>query len=253
MATLGILGCGEAFDSGWGNNSCILHGASTPTVLFDCGYQIPERLWALSRRLQDLDAVILTHLHADHALGMAPLLVRMMEEKRMRALTVFGSAGAESYLRKAVELAYPGAWRRLGFPLDVRLLAPGKKTRWRGLELECAESVHSVRNLAVRVALGKGSFFISGDGRFTEASLSLASRSKLVLHEAYSARRGHPTHTSLIELHDALHGSTPEHIVVTHPQRDERESVEIMIRRLARRDPRWICAAPGQSYPIRAK
>ena len=77
-AQLGLIGCGEAFDTGFGNNSCIFFGERLPTVLFDCGYQIPERLWALAPGLRSVDAVYLTHFHADHAMGLAPLIVRQI-------------------------------------------------------------------------------------------------------------------------------------------------------------------------------
>src|SRR3954452_18272937 len=98
-ATLRVLGTGEAFDTGLGNNSCLLYDGKKgspskekriPTFLFDCGYQIPERLWALPKLYPELDAVALTHFHADHAFGLAPLLVRFAEEGREEPLGIFG-------------------------------------------------------------------------------------------------------------------------------------------------------------------
>jgi hypothetical protein len=43
-ALIRVIGCGEAFDSEFGNTSYLLSGRNCPSVLFDCGYQIPERL-----------------------------------------------------------------------------------------------------------------------------------------------------------------------------------------------------------------
>ena len=38
-----MIGSGEAFDHILGNTAYLFSGKGYPTVLFDCGYQIPER------------------------------------------------------------------------------------------------------------------------------------------------------------------------------------------------------------------
>ena len=73
-----VVGCGEAFDVGLGNTSYLFSGEGYPALLFDCGYQIPERLW-LNRLHLGLDAVFFTHLHADHSFGFVPLMARYWE------------------------------------------------------------------------------------------------------------------------------------------------------------------------------
>ena len=145
-----VIGCGEAFDSGIGNNSYLLHGPGLPTVLVDCGYQIPERLWAsgLHRRL---DAVYLTHTHADHSFGIVPLLGRFLIERRERPLPVIGHSGVAK-LRPA------RARPRLPRNAPASFVSARVHHRFSGeggvefgsLSLACARSDHGVRNLSVR-------------------------------------------------------------------------------------------------------
>jgi hypothetical protein len=56
-----VIGSGEAFDTYLGNTSYLFTGKGLPTVLFDCGYQIPERLWKNGLHT-NLDAICFTHL-----------------------------------------------------------------------------------------------------------------------------------------------------------------------------------------------
>ena len=94
-----VIGSGEAFDVGLGNNAYLVSASRAPNLLIDCGYQVPERLWA-SGLAKSIDGIYLTHTHADHAFGIAPLITRFWEERRKRRLDIIGHRGIESYFRK---------------------------------------------------------------------------------------------------------------------------------------------------------
>jgi ribonuclease BN (tRNA processing enzyme) len=243
--SLKVLGCGEAFDSGIGNTSVLLSGRGVPTVLLDCGYQIPERLWALPKAYPGLQAVVLTHFHADHAFGVAPLLMRFMEERRKAPLTIIGPRGARSYCFKALELAYPGAKRRLEFEIHFLEVRPGDSISWNGLQLDCARSRHSVLNLAWKVA-GKGfSFALSGDGEATPATRDLFEGVDVLLHEVYSAEPLFPGHGNLKTLSKFLRKSAIERLGITHICRNERTPMKQALQKLKRSDSRWFLITPG--------
>jgi len=123
-ASIQVIGSGEAFDSELGNTAYLLRGKGVPGVLFDCGYQVPERLWR-TRYHASLDAVFFTHLHADHAFGIVPLLTRYWEEKREKPLALIGGPGLEAYVRRHMELGYPGMLQRLKFELEFLELREG--------------------------------------------------------------------------------------------------------------------------------
>lgn len=259
-ATLRILGCGEAFDTSLGNNSCLLYdgrggkprsgGKRVPTVLFDCGYQIPERLWALPELYGDLDAVVLTHFHADHAFGLAPLLVRFAEEGRREPLGIFGPQGAGAFCGKLLDLAYPGMRQRLPFEVQFCELRERDSVEWAGLTLDSARSEHSVLNLAIRVEGPGISFAVSGDGQLTAGTRELFDGVGVLLHEVYTVDDEIPTHCDLKRLAEFIAPSDIRFVGITHVRRSDRAEMRRAWTGLKRRDPRWFMLEPGQELAL---
>ncbi len=242
---LTVVGTGEAFDSGLGNNAFLLHGARTPTVLFDCGYQIPERLWARNLH-RKLDAVYLTHTHADHAFGLAPLLSRYWEEGRTRPLTIVGHRGMRSYVTKVMDLAYPGLRALFPYAIEFVAVRPNAATTWRGLQLRCARSEHSVTNLSVRIDGASGrSFAVSGDGALNAATGALYRGVGILCHEVFRLRPPCPNHMSLAELRAYAKDSGIGRVVVSHHSRSQKARIRRAVERIDEPGPTWIAADPG--------
>lgn len=247
-----VIGCGEAFDgTGLGNTSCLFSGAGVPSVLFDCGYQIPERLWA--RKLHSrLDAIAFTHLHADHALGIVPLLTRYWEEKRSQPLVILGPQGTETWIRKAMELGYPGMLKKLPFALEFQPLLEGLALVWNGLHFSAARTRHSVLNFTIRVDLPGGrSFSVSGDGQVTRETLQLVDSVDLHFQELYLPKPGIPTHADLQTLREGwADDQGPRKIVLTHFARNSRETLIRQVERLREWDERFQVAVPGAVFKL---
>jgi ribonuclease BN (tRNA processing enzyme) len=67
-----ILGCGHSeADTLFNNNALVTN--SQGNLLIDCGYTIKPALAAQGLKLQDIDAVFITHVHADHIFGLERL------------------------------------------------------------------------------------------------------------------------------------------------------------------------------------
>jgi glyoxylase-like metal-dependent hydrolase (beta-lactamase superfamily II) len=63
-----FIGTGSAFSKNHGNSSAIIE-ADGRKLLIDCGRTVPDALPATGMRWHDIDALYVSHAHADHAGG----------------------------------------------------------------------------------------------------------------------------------------------------------------------------------------
>lgn len=196
-----FVGTGAAFDPVLPNTSMLYRGART--LLLDCGYRVPHALWALpgGRDPELLDGVWISHVHADHSFGLPALLLWMRLAERTRPLEIFGGPGVGRWLRRLLELGYPGSYApEKCFPIVPRPVSPRRALRWGPLRLSVARSDHSVRNLSLRIDEGSASFAYSGDGAPTEATAALFAGVDLLVHECFAADVRVHGHAALVDL-----------------------------------------------------
>ena len=96
-------------------------------ILLDAGLAYPELFAALEGRVQSLDAVLVTHEHADHARGVGRLL-------RQTRVPIYATAGtwaalgspSSRYARaiRPLEPVQLGAWAVLAFPVEHDAVEP---------------------------------------------------------------------------------------------------------------------------------
>ena len=229
-----FLGVGEAFDEKLPNTSILLRykgGTSPVTLLLDCGFTVPPRFWREEPDADILDGIWISHFHGDHCLGIPALLVRFWEEGRKKALTLVGQKGIAPFLRTSLDLAYPGMYERLGFPLNFREVEPEKEVTIFGIIFQAAVTSHSQRDLALRIEAQGKSIYYSGDGKATPESMSLAKGSQLIIHEAFSLEAeipGHGTVTGSIKMAKQCGASN---LALVHIQRKVRSQVIDEIQR----------------------
>ena len=89
-------------------------------ILFDCGEGTQRQLVG-SVGLLDLDAIFLTHFHADHWLGLPGMLKTFDLRGRDRPLTVYGPPGLRELVVLALRLA-----GRVSYELALEELEPGQ-------------------------------------------------------------------------------------------------------------------------------
>ena len=113
MTTLTILGAGEAFDPNIPNTSLLYEGAKN--VLLDCGFAAAQAYWRRGFDQNYLDAIFLTHHHADHTFGLPAVLLVMQlaPQNRTKPLTIIGTPNTKDYVTRMMDIAYtPGMKRR---------------------------------------------------------------------------------------------------------------------------------------------
>jgi ribonuclease Z len=228
MIEVVFLGVGEAFDEALPNTSILIRfGAENPlvSVLLDCGFTAPPRLWNEASEPDSIDAIWISHFHGDHALGLPPLLIRAWEEGRSKPLLILGQKGISAFTRQALDLAYPGFYEKLAFPITFEEIKPSGDVYRLGLTFRTAETDHSQRNLALRIDAGGKAIYYSGDGKPTPESMLLALDCHLIIHEAFHMETELPTHGSVTGSVDMAKQSGASNLALVHIQRKARAQV----------------------------
>lgn len=200
MAVLTMLGVGhsEAIDH-WNNNAMIT--VNGRRLLIDAGYTIKYALRDLGLTLQQVDAVFITHAHADHCFG----LERLAYECRFRygfRPTLYLPPGVyeelwEHTLKGVMGQLGEGPAELADF-FDVVLLT-GDHFRFEGVSLEFFQNRHTPEKPSYGLFINRKLLF-SGDTREI-ADLVMARDPEVILHDSTLADFN-PVHASLRELVD---------------------------------------------------
>lgn len=192
-----ILGCGEAFDADLPNTSLLVN--ANTRLLLDCGFSAAPQLWRAASEPDALDAIYISHGHADHYFGVPAVLTRMWEEGRTKPLVIVSQSYVLEQLPGVLEAAYRGLPAKYLFPIEHRVAKPGETMEVADMTLRFAETRHPSPNCAVRVETGGRAVCYSGDGMFTAASRDLYSGADLLFHEAYSYDAS-PAHADILSV-----------------------------------------------------
>ncbi len=95
--------------------------------LFDCGEGTQRQMMRYATGFGVI-AVFVTHMHADHFLGITGLVRTMALQGRTDPLTLYGPAGSRRMLDTLVTLGSD----RVGFPVEVQECRPGEGYRGEG-------------------------------------------------------------------------------------------------------------------------
>ncbi|MFH1399676.1 MAG: MBL fold metallo-hydrolase [Candidatus Woesearchaeota archaeon] len=201
-----FLGVGEAFDEHYPTNCHLI--VSNTKLLLDCGFSAPQQVWKFNPDQSYLDAVFISHCHADHHFGLPSLLNRMEAEGRTKKLTIICQNGSKELLKEVIKLGYPGLLPKLEFKLNFIEVVPGQTVHLSEMKLSFATTAHSLPNLAIRVEAKSKVVCYSGDGQFNHSTRAVYSKADLLIHEAYLysvAKQGHGTMVGVVKLAEQEH------------------------------------------------
>ena len=130
MIELHFIGTSDAFGAGGRRQSAFLIREPNGCVLVDCGITTNTGLNAEGINRNDIDAIVISHFHADHFGGIPLfLLASLYEDQRRHPLVIAGPPGIESrvtQLAAAMGHAIPG--RNWSFAIDYTELPAGQTT-----------------------------------------------------------------------------------------------------------------------------
>jgi ribonuclease BN (tRNA processing enzyme) len=180
---LTVLGCSGSLPGPDSPASAYLVEAEGYRIVLDLGN---GALGALQRQvaLNDVDAIILSHLHADHCLDMTSYVValRYGPDRDGRAggrIPVFGPAGTKD----RIESAYDPLARKLNLQELFDFSSP-RSGELGPFAVSFVAVNHPVPAYAVRLTAGGRTLVYSGDTGETDALVGLAADADVLLCEA---------------------------------------------------------------------
>jgi ribonuclease Z len=93
-----FLGTGSAIPTAKSNHTGILVKTPKETILVDCGEGIQRQFKIAKENSSKISKILLTHWHADHALGIPGLLYSLSLNSYSKNLEIFGPVGTSSKL-----------------------------------------------------------------------------------------------------------------------------------------------------------
>lgn len=245
-----FIGVGEAFDETLPNNSQVVEW-NDYRLLIDCGYAVPHALWRKHPDPEYLDAVYISHPHADHYFGLPSYLVRLAEDGRKRPIEVFCPTGVKAAVSEMIECGYRGILAKIPLFMKVIEVMQGEPLKLAGARLDFAQSAHPVRNFAIAVSHGNGKYAYSGDGNFTPATSALYRSSTLLVHEAYCLGPPFHGHASIGEIIGMAERAEVETLALTHLQRDIRKNKRAEVDALIKQaNIKVIVPEPGDVFEM---
>lgn len=154
-----FLGTGGSWPTKRRNPMSISVSSKQTNILLDCGEGTQKQILSTSISPIKLNAILITHLHGDHFLGVMGLIQTMSLNDRTDGLDIYGPKG----IREAYEKGSTMCHNSLNFPVRVTELEPGREFRIGSLNVRVGKADHKIPALAFRI------FEDDRPGRFNKA------------------------------------------------------------------------------------
>jgi ribonuclease BN (tRNA processing enzyme) len=214
---LTFIGSGNAFSPA---GLCCNGFLVNDRFLFESPPQALSSLNTLGFDANALDAVIISHHHGDHFLGLPFLLLHWKYKGRQRPVTIIGPRSTETLGRMIAETVFPGVFDVL-FEINWLEAEPNRPLSVAGLDLDPLSMQHDDRlamSLGYAARLGGRKFGYTGDTTLCDSVLGLARDSEVLISECASRDQKIPIHMNLVDDMPAVRSAMPNNsaLILTH-------------------------------------
>ena len=141
---IAFLGTGGTYPSKQRNVTSVAIQLPGEIIMFDCGEGTQRQLMHSSVSFMKIKKIFISHLHADHFLGLPGLIQSMSLNGREDELLIFGPKG----LRKNVDSMMSLGYFKSGFEVVSRDVRPGTILDFGGYTVKTVQADHSIPALA---------------------------------------------------------------------------------------------------------
>lgn len=233
-----VLGKSPAWQDAGGACSGYLVEEGGRRLLLDCGNGVFGKLRAVCD-FAAVDAVVVSHLHADHCIDLVPFAYALAYSPQASAVRrrppLHAPPGAREAFRRIT-----GAWQAedlIEQAFELREYDPAAELDLGSLRVGFREVPHFVRTYAIQVRDGGGTFTYGADCRPNEAIVSFARDTDLLMLEATvqdPESEGHRGHLTPAEAGEHARRAAARRLVLTHISADV--------------DGAWACAEAERTY-----
>ncbi len=217
-----FLGTGAALNWERAQTSLAVPLAGDEAMLIDAssGTVLLRQLEAAEIPLESVRHLFVSHLHFDHAGGLAPLLTALAPLPGA-FLAVHAMPGTLKGLRELLALTIPGVEGWLGGRLAWCELAPGESVKVNDAEITPFRVDHGLECVGFRVAQAGSVAVFAADTRPCREVVENAREADLVIHEVYGlkaeAERAHALgHTTAAEAGRIARKAASRRLILTH-------------------------------------
>jgi len=193
-----FIGTSDAFGAGGRRQSAFLARDAHGTLLVDCGATTNTGLAAEGIERDEIDAILVSHFHADHFGGIPLILIAALyQDHRTRPLEIAGPPGIETrVINLAAAMGHPLNDRDWTFPVVYTELIAGISQEVGPASVTSFETYHNkdVCPHGLKIAFDKRKLVYSGDtGWFEDLPRQVGESDLFVTECTY--------HTNTFDLH----------------------------------------------------
>jgi ribonuclease BN (tRNA processing enzyme) len=225
------IGCGDAFGSGGRLNTCFHVKGNSVDCLIDIGASSLIGLKARHIARNDIQAIFVTHFHADH-FGGIPFFILDAQffSRRTQKLTVVGPTGLAKWYERVMETAFPGAsGTKPKFEVQLVELHAGMCATVGGIGIEAFQAIHGDPGgpfLMYRLTAEGRTVTYTGDTEWTEDLVVAGRDADLLVAEAYFYDKKVKWHLNLESLRMNIERIHPKRTILTHMSDDMLSRIE---------------------------
>lgn len=215
LMKLRFLGTGTATPMLQRLSSSYLLSTSWGNILIDAGPSVVRRLLEFGIVTEEIDMIILTHFHPDHAADLATFLFTCNygEPKRTKELALVGGRGLELFFKRLC-VVYPSI-KPKGYSLNMRSMA---RDEWRLNDVVTIETLpmkHRKESIGVKVT-GAKTIAFTGDSDYSVNLVSLARGVDLLVSECSLPDLKMNGHLNLATLEKVVRKARPAQVILSH-------------------------------------